>query len=52
MLKRIIIFDGLDCIGKTSVITELEKCLEESGFHVYTFHLTRTRQIKGILFSI
>ena len=38
-MKRIIIFDGLDCIGKTTVISNLELELKHNNFIPYIFHL-------------
>ncbi len=40
MNKRIIIFDGLDRVGKTSVINSLQAKLKDNGKNPIVFHLT------------
>ena len=44
-MKRIIAFDGLDCIGKSTVINQLKEELIRSDYIPYVFHLTSPNKL-------
>ena len=50
-MKRVIAFDGVDCLGKTTVINQLKEELIRNEYIPYVFHLTSPKSDYNGLFN-